>query len=173
MEQQGSISEFESDSSAKPSSSSYSPSLEDILKLLRGQTDSQRMAGLFLVTKFCNTGDPQHTILEIYRALDPTFLRRLLLTGMGKGTAAAGCDDANRDTYLRLSVTVLSAFARASQIASTKQMLAKVPLFLEILSERYVVHYFFSTGFSFPLLILFCLVHWHKRCDVCNHLSNI
>ncbi|XP_073133310.1 uncharacterized protein [Henckelia pumila] len=135
MEQQSSISEFESDSSAKPSSSSASPSLEDILKLLRGQTDSQRMAGLFLVTKFCNTDDRQHTILEIYRALDPTFLRRLLLTGMGKGAAAARCDDANRDTYLRLSVTVLSAFARASEIAATREMLAKVPLFLEILSE--------------------------------------
>ncbi|XP_073055242.1 uncharacterized protein [Primulina eburnea] len=136
MEQQGSISEFESDSSAKPSSSSSSPSLEDILKLLRGQTDSQRMAGLFLVTKFCNTGDQQHTILEIYRALDSNFLLRLLLTGMGKGTAAGRCDEANRDTYLRLSVTVLSAFARVSQIASTEQMLAKFPLFLEILSER-------------------------------------
>ncbi|XP_073301479.1 uncharacterized protein [Primulina huaijiensis] len=136
MEQQGSILEFESDSSAKPSSSSSSPSLEDILKLLRGQTDSQRMAGLFLVTKFCNTGDQQHTILEIYRALDPNFLLRLLLTGMGKGTAAGRCDDDNRDVYLRLSVTVLSAFARVSQIASTEQMLEKFPLFLEILSER-------------------------------------
>ncbi|KZV57873.1 neurochondrin-like [Dorcoceras hygrometricum] len=131
MEHQASISKFQSDSSAKPSS----PSLEDITKLLRGQTDSQRMAGLFLVTKFCNSGDHQHTILEIYRSLDPTFLHRLLLTGMGKGPIAAGRDDAYRDTYLRLSVTVLSAFARAPQIAATQQMRAEVPLFLEILSE--------------------------------------
>ncbi|PIN23138.1 Neurochondrin/leucine-rich protein (Neurochondrin) [Handroanthus impetiginosus] len=137
--EQGSTSETEPKSLQAPastpsSSSSPSPSLEDVMKLLRGKTDSQRLAGLLLVTKFCDKND-QHTILNVYHALGSTFLHRLLLTGMGKGTG--GADNANREAYLRLSVTVLAAFARVSQIAATDEMLAKVPLILEVMSGEY------------------------------------
>ncbi|GFQ00430.1 neurochondrin [Phtheirospermum japonicum] len=101
------------------------------MKLLRGKTDSQRLAGLLLVTKLCDNND-QTTILNVYQALGSTFLHRLLLTGIGKGSG--GGDNANRDAYLRLSVTVLAAFARVPQIAATDEMLSKVPLILEVLS---------------------------------------
>lgn len=117
---------------ASAASASSSPSLEDIMKLLRGKTDSQRLAGLLLVTKFCDKDD-QHTILNVYHAIGSTFLHRLLLTGTGKGSG--GGDDANREAYLRLSVTVLAAFARVSQIAASDEMLSKIPLILDVMSK--------------------------------------
>ncbi|KAL3844006.1 hypothetical protein ACJIZ3_001409 [Penstemon smallii] len=105
------------------------PSLEDLMKLLRGKTDSQRLAGLLLVTKFCDKND-QQTILKVYNAVGSTFLHRLLLTGLGKG------DNENRQAYLRLSVTVLAAFARVPEITATKDMLAKIALFVEAMSKE-------------------------------------
>ncbi|CAA0841969.1 neurochondrin family protein [Striga hermonthica] len=121
------------DASVSSSSTSYpSPSPENLMKLLRGKTDSQRLAGLLLVTKLCDKND-QRTILDVYEALGSTFLHRLLLTGMGKGSGGGG-DSANREAYLRLSVTVLAAFARVSQVAAMDVMLSKVPLILEVLS---------------------------------------
>lgn len=60
---------------------------------------------------------------------------------MGKGSG--GGDNANREAYLRLSVTVLAAFARVSHIAATDEMLAKVPLILEVLSTEYVIKRFY------------------------------
>ncbi|KAI3467982.1 hypothetical protein Pfo_024645 [Paulownia fortunei] len=119
--------------SSSSSPSSPSPSLEDLMKLLRGKTDSQRLAALLLVTKFCDKND-QHTILNVYHALGSTFLHRLLLTGMGKG--GGGGDNANREAYLRLSVTVLATFARVSQVAATDEMVSKVPLILEVMSKE-------------------------------------
>ncbi|KAL0291028.1 UNVERIFIED_CONTAM: Neurochondrin [Sesamum angustifolium] len=117
------------DHQTEPSSSSSSsspPSLQDLLMLLRGKTDSQRLAGLLLVTQYCDKND-QHTLLTVYHAIGSTFLHRLLLTGMGKHTA--GLHNPNREAYLRLSITLLAAFARLSHIAATDDMLAKVPLF--------------------------------------------
>lgn len=55
---------------------------------------------------------------------------------MGKGSS--GADNANREAYLRLSVTVLAAFARVSQVAASDEMLSKIPLILEVLSKEYV-----------------------------------
>ncbi|KAL3650675.1 hypothetical protein CASFOL_007078 [Castilleja foliolosa] len=128
--EQYSTSETETKSLPSTSSSSSSLENENLMKLLRGKTDSQRLAGLLLVTKLCDKND-QTAILNVYRALGSTFLHRLLLTGIGKGSG--GGDNANRDAYLRLSVTVLAAFARVSQIAATDEMLSKVPLILEVL----------------------------------------
>ncbi|KAL7121703.1 hypothetical protein ACP275_01G000900 [Erythranthe tilingii] len=112
---------------------SSSPSLQDFMKLLKGKTDSQRLAGLLLVTKFCDKND-QHTILNVYHALGSTFLHRLLLTGMGRG--GVGGDNSNREAYLRLSVTVLASFARVSQVAATDEMVSKIPLILEVISNE-------------------------------------
>lgn len=57
------------------------------------------------------------------------------MTGTGKGSG--GGDDDNREAYLRLSVTVLAAFARVSQIAASDEMLSKIPLILEVMSKEY------------------------------------
>ena len=58
------------------------PGLEDCLKLLRGETDEQRLAGLLLVTKFCNKDDHE-SIRKVYEAVGTRFLDRLLRTGKG------------------------------------------------------------------------------------------
>ncbi|GMQ02970.1 hypothetical protein CsSME_00048966 [Camellia sinensis var. sinensis] len=57
-----------------------SPCLEDCLKLLKGERDEQRLAGLLLVTKFCNKDD-YASIRRVYDAVGVRFLDRLLRTG--------------------------------------------------------------------------------------------
>ncbi|XP_047311815.1 neurochondrin [Impatiens glandulifera] len=115
------------------SSSESSPSLDDCLKLLKGERDEQRLAGLLLVTKLCDKDD--HTsIRKVYDAIGDRFLDRLLRTGMGEGSANSNKSD-NHDAYLQLAVMVLAVFCRVSDIASSKYMLSKVPLVLEIMSK--------------------------------------
>ncbi|KAI7987574.1 Neurochondrin [Camellia lanceoleosa] len=110
-----------------------SPSLEDCLKLLKGERDEQRLAGLLLVTKFCNKDD-YASIRRVYDAVGVRFLDRLLRTGMGKlGVIESGGD--NHDAYLQLSITVLAAFCRVPEIASSEDMASKIPLILEIMSN--------------------------------------
>ncbi|XP_050363674.1 uncharacterized protein LOC126782466 [Argentina anserina] len=107
-----------------------SPALDDCLKLLKGERDEQRLAGLLFVTKFCK-GDDLSSLLTIYDAVGLQFLDRLLRTGMGKGSVSE-----NRDAYLQLSVTVLAAFCRVPQIAASSEMVSKIPLVLEVLSKE-------------------------------------
>ncbi|KAF5936268.1 hypothetical protein HYC85_027397 [Camellia sinensis] len=53
---------------------------------------------------------------------------------MGKlGVSESGGD--NRDAYLQLSITVLAAFCRVPEIASSEDMVSKIPLILEIMSN--------------------------------------
>ncbi|XP_075651191.1 uncharacterized protein LOC142621726 isoform X2 [Castanea sativa] len=117
-----------------------SPSLEDCLKLLKGERDEQRLAGLLLVTKFCK-GDDLSSLHRVYDAVGLHFLDRLLRTGMGKGSSSESESGSrskanNRDAYLQLSVTVLAAFCRVPEIASSKDMSLKIPLILEIMSNQ-------------------------------------
>ncbi|MBA0626457.1 hypothetical protein Godav_004123, partial [Gossypium davidsonii] len=113
---------------------SQSVSLQDCLKLLKGERDEQRLAGLLLVTKFCKSDDLV-SLRAIYDAVGPHFLDRLLRTGLGKGVVSSGSGE-NRDAYLQLSVTVLSAFCRVSEIASSKEMVSKVPMIFEVMSMK-------------------------------------
>ncbi|RWW07407.1 hypothetical protein GW17_00029212, partial [Ensete ventricosum] len=55
-------------------------SLDDCLKLLRGQRDEQKLAGLLLAAKFCQGGDTA-SVLKVYEAVGARFLQRLLMTG--------------------------------------------------------------------------------------------
>ncbi|GMH07881.1 hypothetical protein Nepgr_009721 [Nepenthes gracilis] len=105
--------------------------LDDCLKLLRGERDEQRLAGLFLVTKVCNKED-HNSIRKVYDAVGVRFLDRLLRTGMRKENVSGGDDD-NRDAYLQLSVTVLAAFCRVPEIAASEDMLLKIPSILQIM----------------------------------------
>ncbi|KAL6212025.1 hypothetical protein ACLB2K_017248 [Fragaria x ananassa] len=107
-----------------------SPALDDCLKLLKGERDEQRLAGLLLVTKFCK-GDNLSSLLTIYHAVGVQFLDRLLRTGMGKGSISE-----NHEAYLQLSVTVLAAFCRVPEIAASSEMVLKIPLVLEVLSKE-------------------------------------
>ncbi|KAL8171678.1 hypothetical protein V2J09_023482 [Rumex salicifolius] len=113
-------------------STSLSPSLDQCLKLLRGERDEQRLAGLLLVTKFCDKDD-QDSIRRVYEAVGVQFLDRLLRTGMGEGIAP---NNDNQDAYLQLSVTILSAFCRVPDIAASEDMVKKIPLMLEIMTKE-------------------------------------
>ncbi|CAE6164871.1 unnamed protein product [Arabidopsis arenosa] len=106
-----------------------SPSLDDCLKLLKGERDEQRLAGLLLVTKFCKNDDIV-SLNKVYEAVGTHFLDRLLRTGTGSGDGVE-----NRDVYLQLSVTVLAALCRVPEIASSVDMVSRIPLILEIMSK--------------------------------------
>lgn len=44
----------------------------------------------------------------------------------------------NREAYLQLAVTVLSAICRVPEIAASEDMLSNIPLILDIMSNKYV-----------------------------------
>ncbi|GKE31690.1 40S ribosomal protein S12 [Tanacetum coccineum] len=52
---------------------------------------------------------------------------------MGKGSTNEKRQD-NQDAYLQLSITILAAFCRVPDIASSEDMFKKIPLILEVLS---------------------------------------
>ncbi|KAH1058048.1 hypothetical protein AAZX31_02G001400 [Glycine max] len=108
---------------------------EEWLKLVKGERDEQRLAGLLLVTKFCKAED-QSSVRRVYDALGPHFLYRLLRTAMASG--GGGLND-NRNAYLSLSITLLAAFCRVPDIASSEDMLFHIPLVLEVISTRSVL----------------------------------
>ncbi|XP_020241641.1 neurochondrin isoform X2 [Asparagus officinalis] len=114
---------------------SPSPSIADCLKLLRGERDEQKLAGLLLATKFCQSDD-RDSILQVYSAVGHRFLDRLLMTGIGKraggGSVRSGEE---REAYLKLSVTVLAGFCRVPEIASSMEMISKVPVMAEVMSK--------------------------------------
>lgn len=55
--------------------------------------------------------------------------------GMGNG-GVSGSGGENREAYLQLSITVLAAFCRVPEIASSEDMVSKIPLILEIMSKE-------------------------------------
>lgn len=118
------------------SSSTTSPSLFDCLKLLNGERDEQKLAGLLLATKFCHVGDTD-SVFKVYNAVGNRFLSRLLMTGMGKGADNGGSAKSKeeRDAFLKLSITVLSSFCRVPEIAASKEMVDKVHDISEIISN--------------------------------------
>ncbi|CAK9143343.1 unnamed protein product [Ilex paraguariensis] len=66
--------------SSSEQSQSQNPVPEECLKLLKGERDEQKLAGLFLVTKFFNKDD-NTSFSTVYDAVGPRFLDRLLRTG--------------------------------------------------------------------------------------------
>lgn len=63
------------------------------------------------------------------------FFVYLFLLGLGTGSNSNSVDS-NRDAYLQLSVTVLAAFCRVPEIASSEDMVAKIPFIVEIMSKE-------------------------------------
>ncbi|CAL9110840.1 unnamed protein product [Musa textilis] len=112
---------------------STGPSLDDCLKLLRGQRDEQKLAGLLLAAKFCQGGDTA-SVLKVYEAVGARFLHRLLMTGMGKGASGVKSGE-EQEAFLRLSITLLAALCRVPEIASSEEMNSQVPHVAEIISR--------------------------------------
>ena len=92
--------------------------------------------GLLLVTKLLPAGD-EATIRQVYQAVGPTFLARLLLplkTSLA-AAAPAGVDAeaAQRDAATSaLGLAVLSSFARVPELAASEDLLEKMPLLLNV-----------------------------------------
>uniref|UniRef100_A0A453PXC7 Neurochondrin n=1 Tax=Aegilops tauschii subsp. strangulata TaxID=200361 RepID=A0A453PXC7_AEGTS len=100
------------------------PPLEDCLRLLRGERDEQKLAGLLIAANVCRAGDAA-AVAQVYRAVGPRFLRRLLNTGLGK---VEGGKEEEREAYLRLAVTVLAGLARAPEVAADAGVVSTVPI---------------------------------------------
>ncbi|XWS17847.1 hypothetical protein CRYUN_Cryun33cG0103500 [Craigia yunnanensis] len=95
------------------------------------------------------------------------------MTGATIAAAGANCISSrlleatkskNRDAYLQLSITVLSAFCRVPEIASSEEMVSKIPMILEVMSkesgspvleECYEFLYFVSTASEDGLAALY------------------
>ncbi|KAL5212003.1 hypothetical protein ABZP36_022850 [Zizania latifolia] len=107
------------------------PPLEDCLRLLRGERDEQKLAGLLIAANVCRAGDVA-AVVEVYRAVGSRFLRRLLNTGLGK---VEGGKEEEREAYLRLAVTVLSGLARIPEVAADEGVVSTMPLIAEIISK--------------------------------------
>ncbi|KAG8072777.1 hypothetical protein GUJ93_ZPchr0006g41107 [Zizania palustris] len=107
------------------------PPLEDCLRLLRGERDEQKLAGLLIAANVCRAGDVA-AVVEVYRAVGSRFLRRLLNTGLGK---LEGGKEEEREAYLRLAVTVLSGLARIPEVAADEGVVSTIPLIAEIVSK--------------------------------------
>lgn len=53
---------------------------------------------------------------------------------MGKGSGGFSCGE-DKEAYLRLSITLLAALCRVPEIASSEEMVSKVPLVAEIVTK--------------------------------------
>ena len=67
--------------------------------------------------------------------VNPLIYLFLFPVGMGKGSTTPKRQD-NQDAYLQLSITILAAFCRVPDIASSEDMVKKIPLILEVLSTE-------------------------------------
>jgi len=107
------------------------PPLDDCLRLLRGERDEQKLAGLLVAANVCRAGDAD-AVRKVYDAVGPRFLRRLLNTGLGK---VEGGKEEEREAYLRLALTVLAGLARAPEVAADEGVVSTVPLVAEVVSK--------------------------------------
>lgn len=107
------------------------PPLDDCLRLLRGERDEQKLAGLLIAANVCRAGDAA-AVAEVYRAVGSRFLRRLLNTGLGK---VEGGKEEEREAYLRLAATVLAGLARIPEVAADEGVVSTVPLIAEVVSK--------------------------------------
>ncbi|CAI8612464.1 unnamed protein product [Vicia faba] len=74
--------------------------------------------------------DDRSSLLNVYEDVSSLFLDRLLRIGMGKGTISSSGDN-NRDAYLNMSIAVLATLCRVLEIASSEDMISKIPVILE------------------------------------------
>ncbi|CAM6083214.1 unnamed protein product [Calypogeia fissa] len=106
-------------------------SLDDCLKLLKGDSDEQRLVGLLLATKFVK-GDDLEAVRKVFDAIGFQFINRLLKTGSGE--VGRGAD--KRQAYLHLALSILAAFCRLPELAASEEVIAKVPVFVTTLGSK-------------------------------------
>ncbi|KAG8061229.1 hypothetical protein GUJ93_ZPchr0003g17807 [Zizania palustris] len=96
------------------------PPIEDCLRLLRGERDEQKLAGLLIAANVCRAGDVAGS--------------RPSAPGLGK---LEGGKEEEKEAYLRLAVTVLSGLARIPEVAADEGVVSTIPLIAEIVSKSY------------------------------------
>jgi hypothetical protein len=146
---------------SSPAAAAPTAALDDCLRLLRGERDEQKLAGLLIAANVCRAADAA-AVAQVYRAVGPRFLRRLLNTGKetrarlprgsrrrcltgsvllcaralaaGLGKVEGGKEE-EREAYLRLAVTVLAGLARVPEVAADEGVVSAVPLVAEVVSK--------------------------------------
>lgn len=89
-------------------------------------TDSEKFAALFMVTKLVNGRDCTSADKKIlFEAIGAKFLRKLL----------SAKDDPLQVDYKSVALSILSAFCRESELASHPDMVGHVSVLLEIVSQ--------------------------------------
>lgn len=94
--------------------------------LKAAKTDTEKFAGLFMVTKLvkgkdCNTASKK----ALFEAIGFPFLRKLLLSNEGPD----GCPP---QVYKSVALSVLTSFCSDEEVATHKDMLANISIFLDI-----------------------------------------
>jgi hypothetical protein len=137
-ERLGALQNGEDSSSSTPAAATAlmaasGPPLEDCLRLLRGERDEQKLAGLLVAANICHAGDTD-AVAKVYHTVGPRFLRRLLNTGIGLGKVE-GRKEEEREAYLWLAVTVLAGLARVPEVAADEGVVSTVPLVAEVVAK--------------------------------------
>ncbi|KAI5705952.1 hypothetical protein M8J75_003405 [Diaphorina citri] len=97
--------------------------------LKAAKNDTEKFAALFMATKLvkgsdCNTKNKK----ALFEAIGFPFLKKLLLST----NVPSDCPPA---IYKSVAISILSAFCREEEIATHKDMLANVPVFLDIVEQ--------------------------------------
>ncbi|GBG82437.1 hypothetical protein CBR_g34813 [Chara braunii] len=119
-------------------------SLHECLALLRGSSDEQRLVGLLLATKFVS-GPDESAIRAIFDAVGFEFINRLCKSGTGRRMEGRVGAEKKQDeeeslkqqeAFRHLALTLISAFCRLPDVASSVHIIRKVPMFLDIIRSR-------------------------------------
>lgn len=113
--------------------------LQECLELLRGPGDERKLVGLLMVTRALPAGDLA-TVKQVYNAVGPSFLARLLLplrrtpaTSSQQEKSLLDKETAQKQVGMAaLGLAVLSSAAQVEEIASNQEFMQLTPLFLNV-----------------------------------------
>lgn len=92
-------------------------------------TDSEKFAALFMVTKLVDGKDCSPAAKKmLFEAIGSNFLKKLLSTD----SVPVGCPP---QVYKSVALSILSAFCREDELASHPDMVEHIPVLLEIVSQ--------------------------------------
>uniref|UniRef100_A0A1Y1MPK7 Neurochondrin n=1 Tax=Photinus pyralis TaxID=7054 RepID=A0A1Y1MPK7_PHOPY len=107
-----------------------SEAVKKVVALLKNaSTDTEKFTGLFLVTKLVKAKDCKANAKKlIFEAIGFDFLKRLLLTS----DVPVDCPPS---IYKSVALSVLTCFCNEPELATHSEMLANIPVFLDIVQQ--------------------------------------
>lgn len=107
-----------------------SPACQKIIAILKAaQSDTEKFAALFMVTKLVKGKDCTSNARKgIFEAIGFKFLKRLLLTS----DVPVDCPPV---VYKSVALSILTTFCNDPEVAVHEEMLANIPVFLDIVSQ--------------------------------------